>query len=68
MRAAFTRAMTAAVVGKVVNLYLSKVDAEKPIWQRWLEDNRQGGVTDVEDDNKHVAVPLGTVTELKKQS
>jgi CRP-like cAMP-binding protein len=38
LRSAVTRAMTAAVVGKVVNLYLSKVDAEKSFWQKWLED------------------------------
>ena len=62
LRAAFTRAMTAAVVGKVVNLYLSKVDAEKPMWQRWLGDNWQSAVTDIEDDNSISTVTLVTAT------
>ena len=51
MRAAVTRVMTAAVVGKVVNLYVSKVDADKSLWQKWLEDNWQTGVSDSGGDN-----------------
>jgi len=38
LRAALRRAMIADVVGKVVYLYLSKVDANKSFWQRWIED------------------------------
>jgi cAMP-binding proteins - catabolite gene activator and regulatory subunit of cAMP-dependent protein kinases len=45
LRAALTRAMTAAVVGKVVNMYLSKLDKDKPLWQKWLEDNWQTTTT-----------------------
>jgi len=67
MRVAITRAMTAAVVQKVVNMYLSKVDAEKPMWQRWLEDNWQGGVKDMDKDSgtSDVRVALITATEVK---
>lgn len=35
-RSALTRSMTAAVVGKVVNMYISKVDADLPVWKKWL--------------------------------
>lgn len=52
MRSAVTRSMTAAVVGKVVNLYLSKADADKPMWKKWLLDNWQS-VASVQGDNHH---------------
>jgi|AntRauTorckE5430_2_1112549.scaffolds.fasta_scaffold01699_2 CRP-like cAMP-binding protein len=36
LRSALTRAMTAAVVGKVVNMYISRADADQPMWKKWL--------------------------------
>mmetsp|Transcript_6874 Transcript_6874/g.12951 ORF Transcript_6874/g.12951 Transcript_6874/m.12951 type:complete len:525 (+) Transcript_6874:283-1857(+) len=51
LRSALTRAMTAAVVGKVVNMYLSKLDADKPLWQKWLEDNWQQQQTAVKEED-----------------
>lgn len=36
LRSAVTRSMTAAVVGKVVNFYTSKSEAEKSSWIKWL--------------------------------
>ena len=68
MRAAITRAMTAAVVQKVVNMYLSKVDAEKPMWQKWLEDNWNSGVKDMDKDSGVCAVAPIAATEVKKHS
>eukprot|EP00557_Chaetoceros_sp_GSL56_P005927 CAMPEP_0176488348 /NCGR_PEP_ID=MMETSP0200_2-20121128/6656_1 /TAXON_ID=947934 /ORGANISM="Chaetoceros sp., Strain GSL56" /LENGTH=510 /DNA_ID=CAMNT_0017885315 /DNA_START=269 /DNA_END=1801 /DNA_ORIENTATION=+ len=52
MRSAVTRSMTAAVVGKVVNLYISKADADKPVWKKWLFDNWQS-LTLVHDTNNN---------------
>ena len=39
LRLAVTRAMTAAVLNKVVNLYVSKQDADTDtsLWKRWIE-------------------------------
>lgn len=45
LRSSVSRAMTAAVIGKVVNLYISKTDANKPGWKQWLEDNFNSGST-----------------------
>ena len=42
LRSSVSRAMTAAVVGKVVNLYISKADANTPIWKKWLRDHWGG--------------------------
>jgi CRP-like cAMP-binding protein len=53
LRAALTRAMTAAVVGKVVNMYLSKLDADKPLWQKWLEDNWLTAVKEADHDDNN---------------
>ena len=36
LRSSVTRTMTAAVVGKVVNMYISKADADQPMWKKWL--------------------------------
>lgn len=36
LRSAVTRAMTAAVVGKVVNMYISKADVNLPTWKKWI--------------------------------
>jgi len=36
LRSSVTRTMTAAVVGKVVNMYISKADADQPTWKNWL--------------------------------
>jgi CRP-like cAMP-binding protein len=44
LRSSVSRAMTAAVVGKVVNLYISKADANKPMWKKWIGDNWQPSV------------------------
>jgi CRP-like cAMP-binding protein len=48
LRSSMTRCMTAAVVSKVVNLYTSKVDADKPIWQTFLEQHWKSGISDVD--------------------
>jgi len=37
LRLSVTRAMTAAVMNKVVNLYISKNDVNLPMWKRWME-------------------------------
>ena len=42
LRSSVSRAKTAAVVGKVVNLYISKADANTPIWKKWLRDHWGG--------------------------
>lgn len=49
LRSSITRCMTAAVVSKVVNMYMSKVDADKPIWQKFLEENWRSGISDVDN-------------------
>jgi hypothetical protein len=51
--------MTAAVVSKVVNLYISKVDADKPIWQSFLEQNWKSGISDVDNAKTTVVDGLG---------
>lgn len=48
LRSSITRCMTAAVVSKVVNLYISKVDADKPMWQSFLEQNWKLGISNVD--------------------
>jgi hypothetical protein len=46
LRSATTRAMTAAVVGKVVNMYTSKVDADDtPSWKKWMQTYGGGGIS-----------------------
>ena len=54
--------MTSAVVSKVINLYFSKMDADRPLWQKWLEDNWKTGVKDVDRDSD---VHLGDMSSLK---
>jgi hypothetical protein len=48
--------MTAAVVSKVVNLYISKVDADKPIWQTFLEQHWKSGISDVDAVKNKIVV------------
>jgi CRP-like cAMP-binding protein len=38
LRAALTRAMTSALVGKVVNLTVSRIQRDAPRWTTWLSD------------------------------
>ena len=38
IRAAITRAMTAAIVGKVINFTVSRTTTNKPTWSTWLDD------------------------------
>jgi CRP-like cAMP-binding protein len=59
LRSSITRCMTAAVVSKVVNLYISKVDADKPIWQSFLEQNWKSGISDVDNAKTTVVDGLG---------
>lgn len=48
LRSSISRAMTAAVVGKVVNLYISRSDANKSLWEKWLGDyNKPSSVSAV---------------------
>ena len=48
LRSSVSRAMTAAVVGKVVNLYISRTDAKTPMWEKWIGKNwRQSATADV---------------------
>ena len=72
LRAGITRAMTSAVVNKVINLYFSKMDADRPLWQKWLEDNWKTGVKDVDRDSDiHLgdmsSLKIVNITEVKKQ-
>lgn len=47
LRAAITRTMTAAVVGKVVNLYISKSDSGSSIWKKLSSWQSNQGTGDV---------------------
>lgn len=75
MRAAMTRSMTAAVVGKVVNFTVSKsqkATQEQPTWSTWLEEGKQSGhvtVTreDTGSDDKDVRSGSGTDTTATAQ-
>lgn len=57
MRSAVTRSMTAAVVGKVVNFYISKADSDKPVWKKWLLLDQWQSVAPVHDTTRHVQHP-----------
>lgn len=59
LRSSITRCMTAAVVSKVVNLYISKVDADKPIWQSFLEQTWKSGISDVDNAKTTVVDGIG---------
>ena len=56
LRVAVTRAMTAAVVNKVVNLYLSKqdTDSEPGLWKRWMQGANDSAyiIKEVEEQEK----------------
>jgi hypothetical protein len=43
LRSALTRAMTAAIVGKVVNLTVSRSVGTLPTWSTWLDDWKYSG-------------------------
>jgi CRP-like cAMP-binding protein len=43
MRAALTRAMTAPIVGKVINFTVSARTNNRPTWSTWLDDWKQSG-------------------------
>ncbi len=47
LRSSVSRAMTAAVVGKVVNLYISRTDAKTPMWEKWIGKNWRQSAADV---------------------
>jgi CRP-like cAMP-binding protein len=58
MRAALTRAMTAAIVGKVINFTISRTNAAKlPTWSTWLDDWKSSGAqvvqVQVENNNQN---------------
>jgi CRP-like cAMP-binding protein len=52
LRAALTRAMTSAVVGKVVNLTVSHSEPEMPRWSSWLSEWKNGARVQVRDAQK----------------
>jgi len=41
LRSALTRSMTAAIVGKVINLTVSRSERTLPTWSTWLDDWKQ---------------------------
>jgi CRP-like cAMP-binding protein len=47
LRSALTRSMTAAIVGKVINLTVSRSERTLPTWSTWLDDWKQGDKTRV---------------------
>ena len=47
LRSALTRSMTAAIVGKVTNLTVSRSERTLPTWSTWLDDWKQGDKTRV---------------------
>jgi CRP-like cAMP-binding protein len=56
MRAGLTRAMTAAIVGKVINFTVSRQNAAKlPTWSTWLDDWKSSGaqVVQVQVENNN---------------
>jgi hypothetical protein len=57
MRAALTRAMTAAIVGKVINFTVSRSKANQT-WATWLGDWKYnaGAEVNIEDDKSNGAV------------
>jgi len=64
MRAALTRAMTAAIVGKVINFTVSRVN--KPSWADWLGDwkNNSGASIEISEPQPEAA-PAGDSTNEK---
>jgi CRP-like cAMP-binding protein len=75
MRGSLTRAMTAAIVGKVINFTVSRKTTSLPTWSAWLDDFRHKGDTaisylvnsELEDDEEEDEVENELLAEFDKQ-
>lgn len=64
LRAAITRAMTTALVGKVVNLTISRSSAGLPNWSAWLADWKRNDGASVQVQSIHRLPEDGSTPEL----
>lgn len=65
LRAALTRAMTSAIVGKVINFTVSKSKNNLPAWSTWLDDWKHNGSARVEIlEKEQVFEPPGLEPDL----
>jgi CRP-like cAMP-binding protein len=68
LRAALTRALSSAVVGKVINFTISKSQAHRS-WSQWLDDwkNSDGATIQVRDGDDAAAAAAAAAAESAKQ-
>mmetsp|Transcript_20664 Transcript_20664/g.42174 ORF Transcript_20664/g.42174 Transcript_20664/m.42174 type:complete len:469 (+) Transcript_20664:374-1780(+) len=70
LRSALTRSMTAAIVGKVVNLTVSRSVGTLPTWSTWLDDWKHSGgakVNVASEGGQPQPQPQPTVSTVERQ-